>query len=261
MRSSGVDPFKDHFSQTAAGYAAHRPTYPRELAAWMATCCTARGVAWDAGCGSGQLSTLLGDHFERVIATDASEKQIERATRHPRVEYRRAKAEASGLDDNSVDLCASAQAAHWFDLTAYFQEVRRVARPGGTLALVSYGIMIVDSAIDAVVMPFYHDTLEQYWPPERRIVEEGYRTIAFPFDELKPPKLEMRARWTLADMIGYIETWSAVWAMAKAAGRGAIEEHHRRLAAAWGDPAAIREVRWPLSIRAAIVKPSASARC
>ncbi len=257
MRQSTEDAFKDHFSQTAAGYAAHRPTYPRELAAWLATCCATPGVAWDAGCGSGQLSTLLGEHFERVIASDASEKQIGTATRHPHVEYRRAKAESSGLDDNSIDLCASAQAAHWFDLPAYFQEVRRVARPGAALALVSYGIMVVDSAIDAVIMSFYHEALGQYWPPERRIVEAGYRTIEFPFDELEPPRLEMRARWTLADMIGYIETWSAVWAMAKAVGRGAIEAHHYRLAAAWGDPSAIRVVRWPLSIRAAIVKSAA----
>ena len=64
--------FKDHFSDLAAGYAAHRPTYPKGLVDYLAGLAPARRLAWDCGCGSGQLSTLLADAFERVTATDAS---------------------------------------------------------------------------------------------------------------------------------------------------------------------------------------------
>src|SRR3954469_3165063 len=112
--------FKDHFSTGSAGYASHRPTYPTALAAWLAETAPARKLAWDCGCGSGQLSTLLGDSFEKVIATDASAEQIRNAKPHPHVEYRTEPAEASSLDSDSADLITVAQAAHWLDLDRFY---------------------------------------------------------------------------------------------------------------------------------------------
>ncbi|HEY1906332.1 MAG TPA: class I SAM-dependent methyltransferase, partial [Myxococcaceae bacterium] len=123
--------FKDHFSGAARGYAVHRPVYPRAVAEALAERSPGRSLAWEAGCGSGQLSAVLGEVFERVVATDASAAQIAAATPHPRVQYVVAPAEHSGLPDGSVDCAVAAQAAHWFDLDAYYREVRRVARPGG----------------------------------------------------------------------------------------------------------------------------------
>src|SRR5689334_3844133 len=105
--------FKDHFSERAAGYASHRPHYTKELVMWLASLAPAKRLAWDAGCGSGQLSTLLGDEFEKVFATDASSAQIEQAEPHPHVEYRVEPAERSSLADGSVDLITVAQAIHW----------------------------------------------------------------------------------------------------------------------------------------------------
>src|ERR1700752_4454868 len=61
--ASGSD-FKDHFSHIATDYATHRPTYPTALVALLARLAPARRLAWDAGCGSGQLSVLLADRFE-----------------------------------------------------------------------------------------------------------------------------------------------------------------------------------------------------
>ena len=75
--------FKDHFSGTATGYAAHRPGYPRAVAEALAARSPGRGLAWDAGCGSGQLSVVLGEVFEQVVATDASAAQIAEAIPHP----------------------------------------------------------------------------------------------------------------------------------------------------------------------------------
>ena len=51
-------PFKDHFSDRASGYASHRPVYPPELVDYLAAHCgdVHPLTAWDAGCGSGQLS-------------------------------------------------------------------------------------------------------------------------------------------------------------------------------------------------------------
>src|SRR5690606_34074924 len=91
--------FPDHFSGHADEYAAHRPAYPPALVDYLAGRAPGRRLAWEAGCGSGQLSVPLAGRFQRVIATDASAEQLARAAPHPRVEYRRARAEASGLPD------------------------------------------------------------------------------------------------------------------------------------------------------------------
>src|SRR5438034_4049730 len=74
--------FQDHFSDVAAAYAAHRPTYPAALVDLLAESAPRRDLAWDAGCGSGQLSVLLAERFARVIATDASPEQIAHAAPH-----------------------------------------------------------------------------------------------------------------------------------------------------------------------------------
>ena len=58
---------------------------------------------------------------------------------HPRVEYRVAPAERSGLPDAAVDLVTLALAAHWFDLPRFYAEVRRVGRPRTAIALISSG--------------------------------------------------------------------------------------------------------------------------
>lgn len=240
--------FKDHFSQVAAGYAVHRPSYPVALVDGLARLAPARRLVWDAGCGSGQLSRLLAAAFDRVVATDASPDQIAQAVAAPRVEYRCAPAEASGLPAAAADLATAAQAAHWFDLPAYYREVRRVVRPGGVVALVSYGVVTIGE-LDAIVRPFYRDTLGPHWPPERHHVDAGYRTLPFPFAELDTPALEIRLEWDFEDLIGYVRTWSAVWALERAEGPRPFSEFRRALADAWGPPATLRTVRWPLAVR------------
>ena len=256
LHHSGFDAmFKDHFSQSAAGYAAYRPTYPVELVRFLADTASRTEFAWDCGCGSGQLSTLLADRFAQVYATDASAKQIENAIHHPQVHYTCAPAEASGLGDHVADLIVAAQAAHWFDLAAFYREVRRVGRPGSVIGLVSYGIVKIDEPLDAIIGRFYWDVIGPYWPPERTHVEAGYRSLDFPFTEIQAPDLAMSASWTLPDFIGYVNTWSAVGAMERATGPEARERFSQELGEAWGPPEQTRTIRWPLSLRAGFIEP------
>jgi len=211
---------------------------------------TRQDVAWDAGCGSGQLSTLLPARFARVIATDPSADQIAQARAHPGVEYRQVSAEASGLEAGAVDLAVAAQAAHWFDLPRYYTEVRRVVRPGGLVALLAYGVVHVDRDLLAIVDRFYWQTLAGFWPVERKIVEEGYRSLPFPFAELQAPAFAMAATWSLAQLLGYVRTWSAVQAIERERGGDAYAGFARALTAAWGDPDRSRAVRWDVAVRA-----------
>src|SRR5438128_2266209 len=100
---SGIG-FKDLFSKQAGSYAQYRPTYPERLFDYLAGIAPARESVWDCGTGNGQAALLLASRFTHVIATDPSERQIAQATPNPRVEYRVAPAEKSGLPDSSVDL-------------------------------------------------------------------------------------------------------------------------------------------------------------
>jgi SAM-dependent methyltransferase len=244
----------DHFSRVADGYAAYRPVYPAALVDSLAELVPARDLAWDAGCGSGQLSVGLAQRFARVIATDVSAEQLARASQQPQVEYRRARAEASGIPSGTVDLAVAAQAAHWFDLPAYYDEVRRVSRSGGILALVSYGLIRIAPEVDPVIDAFY-EMLGPYWPPERRHVENGYRSLPFPFAEQPMPPLDMRAAWTLPDVLGYVETWSALRGAEGDTGLVPFEDFRRELKRAWGAAGARRPVRWALSLRVGRVEP------
>lgn len=247
--------FKDHFSVTASGYAAHRPVYPRELAEVLAARSPGHGLAWDAGCGSGQLSGVLGEVFDQVRATDASAAQIAAASPHPRVRYAVAPAEESGLPDRSVDCAVAAQAAHWFDLEAYYREVRRVARPDALMALVTYAVMEVDPEVERVVDRFYWKTLEGHWPPERKLVEEGYRSLPFPFEPVEAPPLVLEHRWNAEQLLGYVGTWSAVQSLRKVGLGSELDRFGSELRAAWGDPSLARVIRWPLSLRLGRVTP------
>jgi SAM-dependent methyltransferase len=243
--------FKDHFSTHAAGYAAYRPTYPSALIEFLAGTSPATALAIDCGCGTGQLSVPLAARFERVVATDASAAQIQSATPHPRVEYRVAPAESTGERDRSADLLTVAQAAHWLDLDRFYNEARRVLRPGGVLALITYGVLDVDADIEPVVQHFYRDVVGPYWPPERRHVDAGYRDLPFPFTETSYPPLAIEVSWPLAEFLGYVDTWSAVRAAERAVGRAPIEELTQQLSLLWGDPSRRRTIRWPLSLRLA----------
>ena len=241
--------FKDHFSSSAAGYAAYRPTYPARLVDELAGISPGHALALDCGCGTGQLSVLLARRFENVVATDASAAQIENAQAADRVTYRVALAENSGLTDGSVDLITVAQAAHWLDLDKFYAEAHRVARPKAAIALVTYGILHVEGAVDSVVRHFYYETIGPYWPPERRHVEEGYRNLPFPFTEVQLPPLAIEVSWRLEDLVGYVKTWSAVKAAEKKLGADPVMTFEEEMRQEWGEAGTRRRVVWPLSLR------------
>lgn len=241
--------FHDHFSANARGYASHRPGYPAGLFAWLAARAPGRGAAWDCATGNGQAAVGLAQHFAAVIATDASGEQIAQAQPHPRVNYRVAAAEASGLADASVDLVTVAQAAHWFDLPAFYAEARRVLRPGGAIALWGYERLELEPEVSRLVGHFYHRDLADYWPPERHHVETAYRELPFPFPEEAADLFFMRADWTLADLLGYLATWSAVKNYRQARGHDPIPALGERLAEAWGSPDTRKVIKWPVFLR------------
>ncbi|HEX2688726.1 MAG TPA: class I SAM-dependent methyltransferase [Kofleriaceae bacterium] len=241
--------FADHFSELAARYAAYRPHYPPELITLLADHSERHEVAWDVGCGSGQLSVALATRFSRVIATDPAQAQLDHAERDPRVEYRLAPAEASGLPDASCDLAVAAQAAHWFDWPRFVVEVGRVVRPGGLIALISYRNADLGGDVGTLLLEYYQE-IEPYWPNGRVHVNNHYRDLVLPWPAVTAPPLEITARWTRDELMGYITTWSATARLVAARGEAPVDALRRRLAAIWPDHE-LREVHWPLTIKLA----------
>jgi SAM-dependent methyltransferase len=255
--------FKDHFSGHSDLYARARPHYPAALFDWIAAESPARTCAWDAGCGNGQASVALAARFESVIATDPSATQLRNAVAHPRIDYRNEPRNLSAGDgngyrtsiaDRSVDAVTVAQALHWFDLDAFVAEVRRVARPGALFVAWCYANCSVSPAVDAVIAHLYDDILGAYWPPERRLVDEGYASLALPFAPVRPPAFEMRVDWNARQLLAYLASWSATQRHFKATGEDAVAAIADQLAEAWHGPEYPRPVRWTLAVRAGRVQ-------
>lgn len=241
--------FADHFSRQSGAYTRFRPRYPGTLLAYLASLPITRHCAWDCGTGNGQAAVGLADYFSRVVATDPSANQVAHAVPHARVEYVIAAAEACPVDSGSIDLVTVAQALHWFDLDRFYAEVRRVGRTGSVLAAWCYGLATIAPEVDRIVERLYGEILGEYWPPERTLVEQRYRTIAFPFDEITAPRFEMTAQWSLADLLGYLGTWSSAQRYINRHRSDPVSLVEAELGRAWGEAATTRPIRWPLWLR------------
>ncbi len=244
------DAFPDHFSSVAAAYLAFRPGYPPALFEWLASLAPSRERAVDVGCGSGQASVALAACFEEVIAVDPSAEQIARAEAHPRVYYRVASAEDTGVPTASVDLVIAAQAFHWFSAERFRCELARIGRAGAVFAAFTYDLCRVDSRVDEIVDRLYSSILEPYWPLERAHVESAYRTLPFPCPEIVTPRLSMEESWTLDRFIGFLGTWSAAIVYRGTKGGDPLSLVAGDLRAAWGPPDRSRTVKWNLTVRA-----------
>jgi SAM-dependent methyltransferase len=236
--------FKDHFSGHAAIYRDARPTYPDALFDWLAQQAPDRALAWDAGCGNGQATTALADRFARVVGTDPSANQVAEAEQRPNIDYRVEPAERSSLADASASLVTVAQAFHWLDHAAFNAEAKRVLKPGGLVAVWAYAACDTGAAgVDRAIETLYTDLTGPYWPPERTLVESGYRTLPFPFVEIAAPQFPMVAHWSADHLLAYLRSWSASQRYFKALGTDPVALVEPDLRAAWGDSAR-RAVRW-----------------
>ncbi len=239
--------FKDHFSTQSGDYARFRPSYPATLFDFLSSVTSQHTFAWDAATGNGQAAVALTNYFRGVVASDASEAQIASAIPHPKVEYRVARAEDSGLDDNTIDLVTVGQAFHWFEQDAFLREAARVLHSDGVLALWCYEICHVNEQCDAVIDRLYSDIVGGYWPAERVFIEQGYDSVTLPGEQLVTPDLAMSLQWTAQDMLGYVSTWSACKRYQADKGKDPVEIISEALVRSWGEAA--RTVSWPLKLK------------
>lgn len=241
--------FKDYFSDKSNFYSKFRPVYPSDLFSYISSLTESHDRAWDCGTGNGQSAIALTNYYTEVIATDASENQIKNAKKREGVIYKNESAEETSLDTGSVDLITVAQALHWFNIDIFAHEVQRVLRPHGLLAAWTYGLHKITPEIDEVVNNLYGPMLAQFWPPERRIVEEKYININFPMKEIKTPDFQMEIEWELSQLIGYLRTWSAVKKYEVETGESPVDKIYEKLCRLWRNPERKYKIKWPLTLK------------
>lgn len=244
--------FKDHFSGHAQTYADARPNYPDQLFDFLHGQCDQHDLAWDCATGNGQAAVSLAKTFKRVIATDGSAQQVAQGRVVNNIEYRQLTAEQPLSERGACDLITVAQALHWFDTDAFFENAKASLKPQGVLAVWCYGIHHVNETVDAVVEKLYEAILGEYWPPERRLVENHYRDIHFPFATCSEQEFVMTKQWTLSQLCGYITSWSALQRYKNQKGSDPLLLIIDELQKAWGDDSSrAKTVTWPLVVRLA----------
>ena len=237
---------KDRFSAHANQYAQFRPAYPPDLYEFIYRHVGHFGSVWDCGTGNGQAARDLSKKFSKVFATDISSKQLGNAFLSDTVFYSIAN-EKSSFADNSFDLITVAQAAHWFDMEAFSKEARRVAKANSLIALWGYSLLTINPKTDRLLNQFYTQVVGAYWDKERMHIDEHYKNLYFPFEEIQSPSFTISLSWTLAELIGYLSTWSAVQKYISVNKQNPIENLIEELETFWKED--MQVVRFPLFLR------------
>lgn len=239
---------KDNFSRQAAQYHKFRPHYPAELYHFLFSQLNSFDTAWDCGTGNGQVAVQLAQKIKKVYATDISRKQLEQAKRQENIDYLQARAEEAPIPDNSIDLVTVAQAIHWFDFEAFYQEVRRVAKPAALLAVWGYGLIRISPEVDPILQHLYSGTLGPYWDAERSWIDKHYSTIPFPFKEIPAPEFSISSQWTRKHLIGYFSSWSSLQHYLREHEHSPLTDFEIDIVSCWPEEE-VKEVSFPVFMR------------
>jgi ubiquinone/menaquinone biosynthesis C-methylase UbiE len=239
---------KDNFSTQSDKYAKYRPTYPSQFFDYLNSIIPNKQNAWDCGTGNGQVAYELAKTFDTVFATDISQSQIENALLANNISYSVQPAETTNFDNNQFDLIVVAQAIHWFDFDKFYAEAKRTAKNNALLCVVGYGKLEIDAQIDPVIADFYSNVIGKYWDKERRYIDENYKTIPFLVDEIQTPSFVNTQHWTLAHLMGYLNTWSAVKHFIKQNNYNPLDKLQKEIEQLWGNEQT-KQVHFPLLLR------------
>lgn len=226
---------KDNFSKQSDLYSRFRPGYPNKLFQFLLPLIPNKDAAWDCGTGNGQVAIKLAAFFKEVYATDISTAQIDNATKKENIFYEVVNAEDTKFENNAFDIITVAQAIHWFNFEIFYNEVNRTLKPGGIIAVFGYDIFSINKEIDNLIQKFYKETTGPYWDKERRYIDEQYKTIPFPFKQIEAPEFSMSYTWQLEQVIGYLNTWSAVQHYIRKNDKNPVDAFAVELHELWGN--------------------------
>lgn len=200
---------KDNFSKQASEYSKFRPQYPDEMIDYLVSFVDNKDTALDIATGNGQVAHKLSRFFKTVYGIDISQNQLANAISAQNIIYKVSAAEDTFFGDHQFDLITVAQAVHWFEFDSFYKEIYRILKPSGLFAVLGYGLFSTNTDSDKILRNFYSHIVGPYWDAERKYLDENYKTIPFPFDEIIAKPFENHFVWTFEELIGYLETWSA----------------------------------------------------
>jgi ubiquinone/menaquinone biosynthesis C-methylase UbiE len=241
----------DYFSNQSSEYAASRPSYPDELIKFIATTCSSQNTAVDCATGNGQAANGLAKHFKHVVAFDQSLAQVSKAAPAPNINYMAATTDQIPLQDHVADLIVAAQAWHWFDKPRFEEEVARVLRPGGRVAIWGYNLLHMDSEMDRLIRHLYTEIVGPYWPKERLILEEQYRLFPLKLKPIPTPEFTMDSYWDRTRLCTYIRSWSATALYIAQNGEEKIKEFEIELSKLWPVAKVTKLIQWPFFLKMA----------
>ncbi|XP_070566203.1 putative methyltransferase DDB_G0268948 [Ptychodera flava] len=207
-------------------YSQYRPQYPSVLYENIMSFLGEKlappyTLAVDVGCGTGQGTRLLADHFPEVIGTDISPTQIAEAKaieKFPNVTFEVAAAESLPFKPNSVDLVTVASAIHWFaDLEKFYDEVERVLRPGGCLAVYTYNVNDMrlcfgdrTERLSQIYQEVVVERHKSYWDMDHfRFTTTRFRDLPLPYgDNKRFDHVKYSDDITVAGLMGYVRSLS-----------------------------------------------------
>jgi ubiquinone/menaquinone biosynthesis C-methylase UbiE len=129
------------FSDRVDSYVRYRPGYPAEVLHSLKEECglAPAHVIADIASGTGIWTRTLLENGNPVFGVEPNAEMREAGERllqaFPTFTSIAGTAEATTLDDQSVDFVTAAQAAHWFDRERSGHEFVRILKPGGWLVL------------------------------------------------------------------------------------------------------------------------------
>ena len=238
---------KDNFSKQAAEYSKFRPQYPDEMIDYIVSFVKNKNIALDIATGNGQVASKLSGFFETVYGIDISQNQLDNATPSDNIIYKVAAAENTFFKNQEFDLITVAQAVHWFDFELFYKEIYRILKPEGIFAVLGYGLFSTNADSDKILRYFYNDIVGPYWDSERKYLDENYKTIPFPFEEIATQNFENHLTWTFEELVGYLETWSATQHYIAKNNKNPLDLIYDELKVSWQKND--KEVTFPLLLR------------
>jgi SAM-dependent methyltransferase len=200
------------FDHEAAHYERGRPGWPSDLLDVLPV--DDRRTVADLGAGTGKLTRLLVQRFQRVIAVEPLEgMRALLSALVPEAEVVAGSAEEVPLNDGIIDVVFCAEAFHWFDGERALAEISRVLRSRGLLVL----MWNIQTAPTEPSIAAAAEIVNERGDPRRQITryESGEWRESFqhaPFEELRSVILEHVQKLDSEAMVSHLlsMSWIAV---------------------------------------------------
>ena len=205
-------------------YVKFRPVHPPSVANIIVDYMKSKGslafdFAVDVGCGSGQSTFLLCDYFNKVVGLDISETQIQQAKLKCR-EYKSTESEVKFIvgdahnlqfESSSVDLITCAMAWHWLDAEKFYNEAKRVLKPGGCLAIYGHGAIVKDNERIKNAFDLFYDALipTDSLGEENMHVLNNYEGVEIAFSQTQRIEFSLPQKSSIDQLLGFLSSVSS----------------------------------------------------